>query len=758
MTKFILVLFLFLMFSFSPGSHCQAWQDAVGAALPVSRDWQVKDIDPAGEKKRVILVTVDRLKINNLVLPQTPNLKKMTRDGTLGLLNVNTAGGPLPENTYATIGAGAPIKALDTARWGFNADTEYAGGTAGDEYLQRTGQKPPSQGLVHLAIGDIILANRDLPYKNLPGALGKTVHDHQKRTAAFGNSDDIWGGKRQILTLVMDDRGLVDVGSLDEVSVVRPDVPGGIKTDYEKILKLIDALPEDVALVAVDLGDMSRLFNQRKSFFPEILERQRQRVLLETDVFLGELVATLNPREDLLLVFAPTPWADSSEKELMAPILVYGAGVGEGLLVSPSTKRPGIITNTDIAPTVTAFLGMDYPPSFSGRAARVIETSDAGDKLDGMYRQMALTYNARPSLVKGYVFYQLGLLVVSLIFIFGRFKNIMVLKPFLLSVLAVPLVYLLVSLLPQPNSTILATEVVLLTFSLVAASLYGGRRIGMEPFALLSLLVAGGIIIDTFLGSPLQKVSLLGYDAIVGARYYGIGNEYMGVLAGSSIIGASSLAIFFRKSRTYMLMVCALLFMMAFIAIAHPGLGTNAGGTITLAGSFIITLMLLWGVQLNTRTLTLVALSVIFVLLLAVTADAMRPIENQTHLGRAIKGVTEGGINEAGNIIIRKMQMNIKLIKYTIWSRIFLASLAMLALLFFRPVGVMVAIKNKYPELYCGFTGVVIASILAFIFNDSGIVAAATCMIFGAPPLIYLVLKERGWRGSCDGKVNPRQG
>ncbi|WP_238472867.1 hypothetical protein [Desulforamulus profundi] len=87
--------------------------------------------------------------------------------------------------------------------------------------------------------------------------------------------------------------------------------------------------------------------------------------------------------------------------------------------------------------------------------------------------------------------------------------------------------------------------------------------------------------------------------------------------------------------------------------------------------------------------------------------------------------------------------MNMKLLRYTVWSRILLASLAVLALLFYRPRGVMENIRLKYPYLFKGFIGVVTGALVAFAFNDSGVVAAATTMIFGAPPLVYLVLSEQ---------------
>ncbi len=114
----------------------------------------------------------------------------------------------------------------------------------------------------------------------------------------------------------------------------------------------------------------------------------------------------------------------------------------------------------------------------------------------------------------------------------------------------------------------------------------------------------------------------------------------------------------------------------------------------------------------------------------------------QSHIGRTASLILSGGVSEIINIISRKLAMNIKLIRYTIWSRIFLASLGCLALLFYRPSGVMELIRQKHPLLYKGLTGVLVGSILAFIFNDSGVVAAATAMIFAVYPMVYLIFEQ----------------
>ncbi|MGB9804687.1 MAG: hypothetical protein ACPLUI_12845, partial [Desulfofundulus sp.] len=167
-------------------------------------------------------------------------------------------------------------------------------------------------------------------------------------------------------------------------------------------------------------------------------------------------------------------------------------------------------------------------------------------------------------------------------------------------------------------------------------------------------------------------------------------------------------------------------------------------GTIAAAGALFATFLLLTGRPLTIQNMIRIVLGLIAVVLAFMIYDLHRPLWLQSHIGRTTSLLLQGGWPVVLDIIRRKSELNIKLVRYTIWSRIFVASLGSLALLFHRPVGVMASIRSKYPDLFCGFVGVTIASILGLVFNDSGIVAAATTMVFGAPPMVYLVIREIG--------------
>lgn len=253
------------------------------------------------------------------------------------------------------------------------------------------------------------------------------------------------------------------------------------------------------------------------------------------------------------------------------------------------------------------------------------------------------------------------------------------------------------------------------------------------------------LVVDLYLGAPLMKVSILGYDPISGARYYGIGNEYLGVLLGSSLIGLTlNMELQRKKTLNHNLYIFA--FSLIFLGISYiaaaPQWGTNVGGGISFFFCFIILLLLLNQKKLGLKTVgsalafTLIALGILFIY------DLNRPLEAQTHIGLTARLVREGGIASILPIIKRKLSINWKLFHYSLWSRVLITFLASLALLFYRPIGLLKRVFTDLPYLRSGLITGIIGTFIILLVNDSGIVAAATTMIYVAPTLLYLLSLE----------------
>lgn len=233
----ILLLIQILTFTLSASTPAQAaFQSALQSAMPPVAAARPVVITPGVQRGRVVIVIVDRLSIGDLVATSMPHFRALLKKGAMGLMNDNTAGQQIPENTYATIGAGAHIAAPGTAALGFNAWEKLPTGTAGEEYRSYTGQEVPAGSLVELGIAGIVRQTRELPYPALPGAIGSALHAVGLKTAALGNADNPSGLQRQVVTVAMDNRGLVDYGDVgDDLLTLDPSFPGGMRTDYEKL-------------------------------------------------------------------------------------------------------------------------------------------------------------------------------------------------------------------------------------------------------------------------------------------------------------------------------------------------------------------------------------------------------------------------------------------------------------------------------------------------------------------------------------------
>jgi hypothetical protein len=228
-----------------------------------------------------------------------------------------------------------------------------------------------------------------------------------------------------------------------------------------------------------------------------------------------------------------------------------------------------------------------------------------------------------------------------------------------------------------------------------------------------------------------------------GARYYGIGNEFAGILEGSTIIGTATLYQELSKHRRILLPVFLAYFVfMTYVSYA-PGFGADAGGLITAVialGFFSLRLM---DKRVSKRELLYLLLLTLLLLGLGAFIDMTFNSLHGSHIGQAFSLLVQGNYAEIGNIIYRKIAMNIKLMNYSIWTKVLLASLAALGVLLYKPVGFFKQLTDSVPNMKKGFEAIFVASLVGFLVNDSGIVQAATTFIYLIFPLLYLSLQDK---------------
>ena len=77
-------------------------------------------------------------------------------------------------------------------------------------------------------------------------------------------------------------------------------------------------------------------------------------------------------------------------------------------------------------------------------------------------------------------------------------------------------------------------------------------------------------------------------------------------------------------------------------------------------------------------------------------------------------------------IVARKLAMNIRLLRYTAWTQVLIAFLAILGAMVAGAHGVFQRFRRDHLSLYDALIGGLAGALVAMAVNDSGVVACAT--------------------------------
>jgi len=514
-------------------------------------------------------------------------------------------------------------------------------------------------------------------------------------------------------------------------------------TDYEKLYSSFTHYKGEGGLIVIHLGDLIRIYDMGDAIEDSMYHNHRMEIIKEADSFVGNVSRDVEKSKGLFIVATPFPSLKGfREKAYLTPLMVLGPDFDEGLAISPTTRRPGIVASVDIAPTILAHFGVTKHPSMLGSALEHVPSQNSLQMLIKTNLQVVTTYVQRANIIRSFIAILIATTLCFLTVVVFKPQGLRYIRPMIFASMSVPPALLLLPIADSPEiamkyfgSAMIITVMVFICLAL---------KDSLKALSFICLLAVLGIIIDLALGSPLMMRSVLGFDPIVGARYYGIGNEYMGVLIGALVMGLMCLLQLASSSGQLELPLyhrCAVaVFFIALFMIASPRYGSNFGGTLAAYTAFFITLSLMVKVRLHKKTAIPLLTGVITVFAVIITAVVI--LGPPTHISRAFATIQDRGVDSLVRIAERKVLMNWKLFRYTPWTRALVTTIAACMTLFFYPVNILRAVFERYPYVHKGFLGSSMGCMVALAANDSGIVAAATMMIYIALPLFLLVIDE----------------
>lgn len=746
----LLFLVLFFLFQWSPAAG-RPWSTSGAAAL-----------EGGGEK--VILLLADRLTYGDLRDAAGPNLARLLDEGAVALMNVRT-GRAGSESGYLSLGAGSRAAAGAEGGAAFERGELFEGERAETIFERRTGSVPPG-ALFHLQVAALREKNSALPYPVTVGLLGEMLKAEGLTAAVWGNADGA-APNRSAVMIAMDSGGAVPVGAVGEELLRRePLYPYGRRTDAAALAAAVAENFDAADLHVVEFGDSSRLDEYWPCLAPERGAELFRAAMENLDALLGGLQPLFRGESCALLLVSPSlPLNRPAGGEQFTPLLLAAAGGSNpGLLASAATRRPGLVQNSDLPALILHLLaGAEKGAPLRQTAPfDLVPDRDPPAFLERFGSRTALVYSQRSPLLKGYVALLVAALLAGLASLLLKLRPLLgPLSGLLRFLLLIPPAFLLLPGLiefPRPllwQSGLVLLGAALLPFLLLHPLLKRSRRL---YWSLLGWGTALALMADTLLGAPLQQLSMLSYDPAGGARYYGVGNEYMGVLIGAALLGTISLtacmvragagAARLRKNAFFLpAAVTALFYGIIIFILAAPNLGANLGGTLTAAVAFGAALAELGGagagaeVGKRRTALSVAAFLALAVLLLWILNGPLLQLQ-PSHVGLFGEMVRTRGPAGFWETVLRKLSLNAKLVRYSIWGRALVTLVGLCAVLSLYPGGFRQRLRRERPYLVAGVTAALAGAAAALLTNDSGVVAAATLLLYAVPPALVMLMQE----------------
>jgi hypothetical protein len=693
-------------------------------------------------KARVIVLTLDRLTLDELATERLPHLRQLMNRSTIGLVSLKSVGWPNPGKLYAAIGAGGIIPAGPIVSEAYDPDEFYGKITAREIYQNLNG-RIPGKGPIHLGLPKL-REDEKKEYAYRCGELGRVLHRYGLKTAVFGNCDVKDALDRSGVAMVMDNHGVVDFGTVGPGALrIDANFPMGIRTDYQRLYQAYQSADVPVDLALFVSGDLERLEDYRQSLSKQAARIARNNAMREWDAFLGQLMREARKSSCYLMVLVPSaPELLVKSGEQMAPFLLSGPGIKKGLAYSYSTRLAGLVTPGDLCATFIDLLGKPVPPTIGGKPIRTVPGGTT--QLLKAHQLWAANYTQRWPILTSYAYTMIFICIAGLIAILFLPKKWLLLWicRVLHLLLNIPMAFLLVSIFNPSHVmiTALLTITIAFTTAWLVTRWFHSEYQRLTFYALWVVLI---LIVDLLTGTRLLRYSMLGYSVMVGARYYGLGNEYMGILLGSFLTGIAGLLDLtkgvWRKYLRYITVIA-----MAVIAclVIHPQIGANIGGGISAVAGFGLALIIFSRRRIQIWEFFAVGGLVVLFLVGVAWIDYISG-NGSTHFMQNIRLIKATGPSALAQLISRKWNMNMGLILVTPWARVLIVFMLGLPLLFRRPAGLLKALFQQYPYMPLGLTASITTGVVALLVNDSGIVAAAMLMIYGGLSLFCMVLRER---------------
>ncbi|MFR9070047.1 MAG: hypothetical protein ACLVIU_06765 [Paraclostridium sp.] len=694
----------------------------------------ISTVSFASEKGKVILINMNRTSLEDMLSIDALN-KKLNKEGYIGLMNIRGDRGTDDRRSYAAIGAGGKVTMPSQSLINF----EEVNKDNGVAYKAETGHNPKK--INDMTINYSLSENLENgSYGSKLGSLGQTLADKKIKTSVIGNADKVNNGEflknRNIALMAMDNIGRVESGNVDNINIKDNTMPYGMRTDYDKLKNETKKFYDDSEVVFIELGDTYRLDEYKNYLNDKTYKNMKNKIYKNIDSYLKEVFKTVNENDTVYIMSTFPSKKDYKEQKRLSPIIKF-EGSGKGVLRSATTRRDGVVGNIDIGVDILSKFGIENP-QMVGKKLIKVEKKDNIGFINHEFEKMVSMLGVRSTIVNTSVgIVAVAGVIATILLLFFRDKLpkkemiFSILKEFLKLGILIPLVFIVSPIFnfSTKGSITMGILGTLVAFYIIGKKLFKDDIAYMGFFSILTIIV---IVIDSMFGTHLMQNNIMSYDAIIGARYYGIGNEYEGITIGCAIF-ALSVLVNYKKIPNWFVVVLALIIL---ITSAYPSMGANVGGSISESVAYVLFILLIFDAKMDLKKYILLALVPVIIVFLFAALDIVS--KSQSHLSVFVNQIMVDGPGAIIQTFVRKIQMNIDIATSNVFIIIVFVIVGFISSFIFKPSRQFKKISDKYPYIFKGFVASTVGCIVTLLVNDSGIVAAGTTSIYILIPLLIM--------------------
>ncbi|MBW0254918.1 hypothetical protein [Cellulomonas sp. PS-H5] len=741
--------------------------------------------EPAEAPSPVLLVGVTGLRWDDLSAVGTPALAELAATGAVGSTVVRSVRSfTCPSAGWLAVGAG-----------GRADDTRVADGSC------RTLAEPDAAGRVP-GWGDYVAATDASAYDSRLGLLGDAVASSALAATGIGpgaaialaEADGRVVGEHIDRPEGVDDLRDATAAALAGSSLVVVDA--GSVRDPGRATR--DRAAGDPAGDEAD-GSGPTQADPAQEVGPEVVaEPDRAEQVRALDARLGAVLdgARASGTDPTVLLVSV---ADSGRRAHLQVAAATGPGEPGGLLGSASTRQPGLLQTTDVAPTVLDALGIrDHAAAGALVGAPVRAAADdrtGAERVAALVDQNRRAQAVAPRISGFYVLWvglNLALYAAVTVGLTRRGRSLLawvrrrsraateaphadqeqaqargvleVLRVAAVAVASIPVATFLANLVPwwrsgEPGWVLgLLVAAFALVASAAAYAVPAWRHVPLGPVGVVAAITATVLGLDVALGARLSLDSLMGPGSLVAGRFYGFGNPALALFVTATTLGAVALVDPLvrrgrRRAATAVVALTGLLTLgvVSGIVSTTPTTGANFGGPPVVVAGFLVLVVVTAGARLGWRRLVLVVGAGISASVVLSVLDWLRPADERTHLGRFVETVLDGGL---GGVLLRKAGTNLRILLGSEQTLLAIGGLLLVVILLGRPArsalraadggpyawlsggAPLRALTNDAPLLVGGLTALGVALGFGFAINDSGVVVPATGVGLAVPLLV----------------------